>query len=107
MDRHRLNLEGLKALGQVKGTADDAVLELCLAAAVSWVKDRVRYGAMSHPEVTQATLMLAWRLFKRRLSPEGVAGWDDMGQVRIIARDPDIDRLLEQHINAGRVWGIA
>ena len=42
-----------------------------------------------------AIVLLASRLYKRRNSPEGVAGWSDLGVVRIMAQDPDIERLLE------------
>ena len=35
------------------------------------------------------------RLYKRLGSPEGVAGWSDLGVVRILGSDPDIARLLE------------
>jgi hypothetical protein len=45
-------------------------------------------------EVTMATVLTAARLFKRKDSPEGVAGFSDFGAIRIGRTDPDIDRLL-------------
>ena len=51
------------------------------------------------PEVQEAILLLAARLYKRRQSPEGVAGWGDLGVIRIVARDPDIELLLEHHLD--------
>lgn len=44
--------------------------------------------------VKQAMVILAVRLFKRKESPEGVAGWNDMGSVRISKYDPDVYSLL-------------
>ena len=47
----------------------------------------------------EAIILLASRLYKRRQSPEGVAGWGDLGVIRIIARDPDIEPLLEHNLD--------
>ena len=103
----RAGLDELRKMIGAQNVKDDAVLSICLEAAGNWVYDRVYVTTVNDPEVVQAVLLLAARLYKRRLSPEGVAGWDDMGAIRIIARDPDIDRLLEQKIDTYRVLGIA
>jgi hypothetical protein len=103
----RADLDALRVMTGQKTTTDDRVLSQCLEAAGAWIYDRVRPSSHGVPEVVQAVLMLAARLYKRRLSPEGVAGWEDMGAVRVVARDPDIDRLIEQHIDAYNVWGVA
>ena len=103
----RADLDALRAMTGVRSTQEDKVLAQCLEAAGAWVYDRVRPAEVKHAEVAQAVLLLASRLYKRRLSPEGVAGWEDMGAVRVVARDPDIDRLMEQHVDAYRVWGLA
>jgi hypothetical protein len=102
----RADLETLRVMLGVQSTKDDSILTMCLQAAGDWVIDRVLPSSVGRSEVQQATLLLASRLYKRRLSPEGVAGWEDMGAVRIIARDPDIERLLEQHIDTYKVLGI-
>lgn len=54
------------------------------------------WGWPAIPEpVYQAALMLVHRTIKRRGSPEGVAGFDEFGQIRISARDdPDAVRYL-------------
>lgn len=44
--------------------------------------------------VRTATFMQANRLYKRKGSPEGVAGFGDLGAVRISGIDPDIEQLL-------------
>lgn len=103
----RADLDALKSMVDMKGTANEAVLAACLEAAGAWVYDRVRPSTVHTPEVVQAVLLLASRLFKRRLSPEGVASWDDLGVIRVLSRDPDVERLIEQHIDAARVWGVA
>jgi hypothetical protein len=103
----KADLDALRAMIGAKSTEGDKVLAQCLEAAGDWVYDRVRPDTVRRSEVVQAVLLLAARLYKRRLSPEGVAGWEDMGAVRVVARDPDIDRLIEQHVGAGKVWGIA
>jgi hypothetical protein len=104
---NRADLDALRKMIGAKATTDDSVLSSCLEAAGAWVYDRVRPETVRRPEVVQAVLLLASRLYKRRQSPEGVAGWEDMGAVRVVARDPDIERLLEQNVDAYNVWGIA
>ena len=103
----RADLDSLRSMIGAKSTQDDKVLSQCLEAAGAWTYDRVRSDSVRKPEIVQAVLLLAARLYKRRLSPEGVAGWEDLGAVRVVARDPDIERLIEQYVDAGKVWGIA
>lgn len=103
----RADVDSLRSMLGKKSKEDDAVLSMALEAAGAWVYDRVRASDVRHPDVAQAVLLLAARLYKRRLSPEGVAGFDDMGPMRVVSRDPDVDRLLEQHVDAYKVWGVA
>lgn len=49
-------------------------------------------------EITEACLFMAQRLFKRKDSPEGVAGLSEIGLVRVIARDPDYLGLIDDFI---------
>lgn len=100
------DLDALRSLIGTESTQNDGVLGMCLQAATAWVNDRIYPGSRETSEVAQATLLLAARLYKRRNSPEGVANWDDLGSIRILARDPDIERLLEQHIDVAKVYGI-
>lgn len=55
-------------------------------------------GTFGWPEIPvqiqQATLILASRLFERRNSPLGVAGFGDLGAVRVSKIDADIDNLI-------------
>jgi hypothetical protein len=44
--------------------------------------------------ITQATVILASRIFRRNDSPLGVMGFGDMGVVRVSRIDPDIDALI-------------
>lgn len=58
--------------------------------------------------VVQATLLLAARLIKRRGSPEGVAGFDEFGTIRISSRDdPDAVRYLTPYRTMRRAGGWA
>jgi hypothetical protein len=101
------DLEALRTMIGAQSTRDDPVLQTCLDTAKAWVWDRVRPSSRDKGEVAHAIRLLAARLYKRRQSPEGVAGWDDLGVVRIMGRDPDIERLLEQHVDAYKTMGIA
>lgn len=106
-------LDLLKARLGIKAETDarDGQLAHCLDVATAWVEDRTYvepdagYGRR-HPEVAEAILLMASRLYARRNSPEGVAGWGDLGVIRVIAADPDIEALLVRHIDYGKV-GIA
>ena len=44
--------------------------------------------------VRQATILLAMRQFKRYDSPLGVAGFGDIGAIRVGRTDPDVEALL-------------
>lgn len=97
----------LPAVGAVN-SEDHPELNACLAAAIDWVTQRsVSFEGDAGLEIPdaahRAVVMLATRLFKRRESPEGVAGWGDMGAVRVMTVDPDIENLLAP----SREWGIA
>ncbi|HEY3484314.1 MAG TPA: head-tail connector protein, partial [Ilumatobacteraceae bacterium] len=86
------------------------VLENCLAAAVGYIgwrcDDRIEeddeYVDIVPPALREATLQLTSRLFRRRLSPEGVSSFGEFGAVRVSRVDPDIERLLTPY----RSWGI-
>jgi hypothetical protein len=48
--------------------------------------------------ITQATIMQAARLYKRADSPLGVAGFGDMGAMRVSSQlDPDVRQLIEPY----------
>lgn len=67
------------------------------------------WGWPTIPEsVIESTLLITNRLLKRRGSPEGIAGIDEFGTVRISAReDPDVVRLLTPYRANRRVGGWA
>lgn len=93
------DLDTLKGMLGVTTDRDDAVLGQSLEAATDFVGERCYPSHITKDTVQQATLMVAARLYKRRLSVEGVAGWNDLGVVRIISTDPDISRLLEHSLD--------
>jgi len=45
-------------------------------------------------QIRQATLILAARLFERRNSPLGIAGFSDIGAIRVSRFDADIENLI-------------
>lgn len=52
-------------------------------------------------EIKQATKILATRFFKRKDSPEGVAGAADWGAIRLSRRDPDVQALIDPYTLPG------
>lgn len=64
------------------------------------VRVTAKWGWPSVPgAVKQATIMQAARIVKRRSSPEGVAGFNDFGVVRITPGDTDLVRLLNPYVD--------
>jgi hypothetical protein len=57
-------------------------------------------------EIRQATMLLAARFYKRFDSPLGVAGFGDLGAMRVSRTDPDIHAILAPFIHP-RAIGIA
>lgn len=53
------------------------------------------------PPIKEACLLRASRLYKRRESPDGVAGASDFGVIRVGRYDPDYDGLIEPFILPG------
>lgn len=94
-------------------TFDTAVqLEPFNALLDGWPFDRITGGSWygliqvtakwgwpeTPPDIIQATKQLSERLFARKDSPAGVAGWDAMGQaVRLGRNDPDVQMLLSPY----------
>jgi hypothetical protein len=54
-----------------------------------------------NPALNLGLIMQAARLDKRSASPEGVAGVNDFGVVRISRYDPDIETMLAPFLAAG------
>ena len=98
----KADVDALRAsLGTVSNVSN-VNLERSLTSATAWVRERVYPAAFDDDETQEAIVLLATRLYKRRNSPEGVAGWGDLGVVRVIANDPDVARLLEHKLDMTR-----
>jgi len=94
------DLATLKSYLGIQTERDDSVLQADLDAAQRYVEPRVLATDWLADDVQLAVLMAAARLYARRRSPEGVAGFASDGLVvRIIVQDPDIYRLLEWHLD--------
>ncbi|UBU11607.1 phage head-tail connector protein [Nonomuraea gerenzanensis] len=66
------------------------------------VRITARWGWPAVPdEIVQATLLQAGRLFKRKDSPEGVAGSAEWGLMRVPHLDPDVRALIEPYMLPG------
>lgn len=97
-------LDALRSMVGATSTKDDALLTQALDVAGQHVRARVYPSSWNESEVQQAVLMLANRLYKRRQSPEGTAGFGADGLVvRIMANDPDVKALLERHLDMTNV----
>ena len=100
------DLQTLRLLLGARTTEDDQLLSWALSSAQSWMDDHCYPEGIASSEVQYATLLQASRWYKRRQSPEGVAGFSDFGAVRITAIDVDIKLMIEHHLNM-RTVGIA
>lgn len=66
------------------------------------VQVTARWGWPAIPDdVAEAVLLLASRLWSRRTSPTGVAGFSEYGVVRITAADADVTALLYDYRRTG------
>lgn len=98
------DLATLKAYVGARTTQDDALLQDRLTAATEAVYQRVYLDDRGANAVQEAILLTASKLYKRRQSPEGVAGFGGEGEVvRIVARDPDVHNLLVRHLDMSNV----
>jgi hypothetical protein len=102
----RADLDALRASLGTVSNVNNVNLERACTAATAWVRDRVYPACFDDDETQEAIVLLASRLYKRRNSPEGVAGWGDLGFIRITASDPDIHRLLEYKLDMSQT-GVA
>jgi hypothetical protein len=67
-----------------------------------YVRVTARWGWPATPApVTKAALLLASRLYARRLSPEGVIGSQDWGGIRVARTDADVIALLSPYMLPG------
>ncbi len=61
------------------------------------------FGFAEIPDaIKQATIVLAMRLFKRLDSPLAVAGFGDLGAIRVGRVDPDVMALIQPFVRGGR-----
>jgi hypothetical protein len=78
-----------------------------LAAGIGyWLGPRVRLtGRWGWPlvpdEISQATLILANRLYMRKDTPEGVKGSAEWGAIRLSRWDPDVETLVGPYVLPG------
>lgn len=102
------NLANLKLYVGARSNQDDVILSQRLDVATEYVFEHTYPDHYGHPDVAEAILMMASRLYKRRQSPDGVSGWAGVStDVRIVAGDPDFNDLLSRHRDWKRTAGIA
>jgi len=71
-------------------------------SAYTRVRVTAKWGWPAIPDiVTQATLIQAARLYKRKDSPEGVSGSADWGLIRVPNMDPDVKQLISSLVLPG------
>ncbi|MGI5288032.1 phage head-tail connector protein [Nonomuraea polychroma] len=72
------------------------------AGGATRVRVTARWGWPAVPdEIEQATLLQAGRLYKRKDSPEGVAGSAEWGLMRVPNLDPDVQALIGPYMLPG------
>jgi len=86
--------------------ADGRPITGLLRTSGSWGTARVRvttrFGWPAEPEdITEAALIQATRLYKRKDSPEGIIGSAEWGVRNLSRRDPDVWALIEPYILPG------
>lgn len=70
-----------------------------LSARIAPLRVTAKFGWSDVPtDVEEACLMRATALFKRKESPQGVAGFDGFGAVRVSKMDPDVTSLLQPYM---------
>lgn len=70
--------------------------------ATARVRITARFGWPAVPaDITEAALIQALRLYRRKDSPEGVTGSAEWGVVRLSRRDPDVWNLIEPYVLPG------
>lgn len=68
-------------------------------SGLAGVQVTARWGWLAVPTaIKQATMILAGRQFKRYDSPLGVAGFGDLGAMRVSRVDPDVATLIEPYV---------
>lgn len=89
----------VRAWADMAGDTASARVDEATAAAVAWIENATGLAGAEFDEVVRlAALMLASRWAKRGETPVGIAGFDDLGAVRITRSDPDIDELLAPYL---------
>lgn len=85
--------------GSQVAAAEDQLTE-CIDAAVDEILDRCLDGTVTAlpAQVRTAMLMYGSRIYKRKTSPEGVAGFGDLGVVRISNMDVDVEALIGRYL---------
>lgn len=85
---------GLRAVG----TLTMPIPYTSLLARTDRLQVTAKWGWPAIPsQVAQACLIQSARIFKRRYSPEGVAGFGEFGAVRVNSLDVDVQRLLADY----------
>lgn len=98
--------EAVDAIGVVNDDeTTESEIDACLAAAIDFLTHRcyIEDDTDVPAAVRRACVMLTARLFRRRQSVEGVAGFGDFGAVRVSSVDVDIENLIAPYRN----WGVA
>lgn len=91
-------------LGDVDSVIDVDVLTRVCAAVDDWA---ARHYDLTSPtdEVDQALIMQAGRLYRRRHSPDGISGADDLAPIRVPVFDADVARMLSGRLRTAGLFG--
>jgi hypothetical protein len=95
----------LEPFNQIKAVAGRTFPQPTGQSRLGLIQVTATWGWPAIPEaIGEACRLVVNRLCKRPGSPEGVAGFDEFGQIRISARDdPDAVRLLDHYWDPAKV----
>ena len=94
----------LEWLGVDTGVIDADVLARVCEAVDDWAG---RHYDLTSPtaEHELALIMECGRRYRRRRSPDGWSGTDDLAPIRILAFDPDVTRMLSGRLKTAGLFG--
>lgn len=81
-------------LGPNHASGNDPLVDVSLGAAVGHLSARLTIPAAIPDDLRMAALILGAALYKRQTTPDGTAGFSEVGIVRTVFNDPHVKMLV-------------